>query len=124
MAETKNPKRPQDHKSKTAAVKSVDVTVGGHKYTVLIAGLGDPRTMDDIGFLQEVNDLTEAGAEIPPEMNSEAALRVPGLLRRMLGYSGARQAHGHLAAQHGSDYNIGHTTEFVFDLLSEASPNF
>lgn len=119
------PKKPQDHKSKPApAVKSVDVSVGGHKYTVQIAGLGDPRTMDDIGFLQEVNDLQESGQPVPAEMNSEAALRVPGILRRILGYAGARKAHGHLAAEHGADYNIAHTTEFVFELLSEARPNF
>lgn len=119
------PKKPQDHKPKAdPAVKSVDVTVRGHKYTVQIAGLGDPRTMDDIGFLQEVNDITESGQKVPAEMNSEAAMRVPGILRRILGYAGARQAHSHLAAEHGDSYNIGHTTEFVFDLLSEARPNF
>ena len=119
------PKKPQDHKPKAApAVKSVDVTVRGHKYTVQIAGLGDPRTMDDIGFLQEVNDMQESGVSVPAEMNSEAAMRVPGMLRRMLGYDGARKAHGRLAAEHGAEYNIGHTTEFVFELLSEARPNF
>lgn len=118
------PKKPQDRKPKaTPSANTVDVTVGGHKYTVLLAGLGDPRMMDDIGFLQEVNDVQESGQEVPSEMNTEAALRVPGMLRRILGYAGARKAHGHLAGEHGADYNIGHTTEFVFALLSEAHPN-
>ena len=135
-----NPTKPQDHKPKkpkapksdqpaTAeeAAEAVDreetvkkVTIGGVEYSVDLTALRNPRTADDLGVLQEVE---AQGADIEPELAAEVTMRLPGLLRRLLGYAQSRRMHVELEREHGADYNFGHTTQFLVELIRGVRPN-
>lgn len=118
------PKKPQDRKPKTTEPETHrKVTVDGREYEVALAALSSPRTMDDLGLMQEVHDITVEGDVIPKELSVEVALRMPGLLRRLVGFSGSRTVHAHLEKKHGDEYNIGHLASFVVSLIGGIAPN-
>jgi hypothetical protein len=117
-------KKPQDRKPKAVEPETHrKVKVDGREFEVAIAALSSPRTMDDLGLMQEVHDITLEGDEIPKELSVEVALRMPGLLRRLIGFAGARSVHAHLEKKHGDEYNIGHLASFVVSLIGAIAPN-
>lgn len=116
-------KKPQDHKPKTEAT-AVEThrtsKVDGIEWHLDVAGLRSPRTADDLGLLQEVADL---GEDAPREYLAEMSIRVPGLLRRLVGLAESRRVHAHLEKKHGADYNMVHLAQFIVSLFREAAPN-
>lgn len=119
-ARTTAPRRkPQDRKPKaTETESSRTVTVQGIKVTVNLDLLRSPRTLDDIGVIQEASERPD-----DKELLGEAALRLPGLLRRLIGLPGSRQMHAALEKKHGTAYGLQHVTGFLVDLIKASAPN-
>ncbi|GAA4774648.1 hypothetical protein [Microbacterium gilvum] len=128
---SKNRKIPQDHRPKASEVEAPEpaedradptVTLDGVEYTVNLAALADPRTASALGLMQELADASAAGQEPDHHVVAELNLRVPALIRRLVGARGEAQALDKLAAKHGS-LNIAHVVQFVYELIKEARPN-
>lgn len=119
MAQAK--KKPQDHKPEATAVETHRVTtVDGIEWQLDISGLRSPRTADDLGLLQEVADM---GEDAPKEYLAEMSIRVPGLLRRLVGLASARKVHAHLEKKHGDEYGMVHLAQFIVEMFKGAAPN-
>lgn len=116
-------RKPQDRKPKATETETTRiVTVDGIEVSVNLALIGSPRTIDDLGVMQEAAEAEEAGA-VDPELAAEAALRLPALLRRLVGYPGSRKVHATLESRHGAEYSLGHTVQFVVNMMKAVAPN-
>jgi hypothetical protein len=113
-------KKPQDHKDATQVETHRVAVVDGVEWRLEFAGLRSPRTADDLGLLQEVAEL---GENAPKEYLAEMQIRVPGLLRRLVGLTASRKVHAHLEGVHGDEYSMVHLAQFIVSLFKAAAPN-
>lgn len=101
-----------------------EITLHGVTVTVLDTALGDFETADDLSLMGEAAEEFNARGEDSDSALMEAASgRISPLLRRLVGYQGAREVLRTLRHENGGRVEFEHVTVFIGDLITALSPN-